>query len=80
MSMEKHESTHLETPVLSTVHQFCEHHPVFTEGGLRYYIFNAETNGLQKSGAIVRLGRRVLINEDKFFNWVEAQTQHGGEK
>jgi len=48
-------------PTLSTVNQFSTKHPAFTNGGLRALIFNEESNGLAKSGAIVRIGRKVLI-------------------
>ena len=56
-----------------TVQQFTKKHPAFAVGGLRSLIFNEHTNGLAKSGAIIRIGRKVLINQDKFFGWVEAQ-------
>ena len=58
-----------------TVQQFIKRHAAFTNGGLRYLIFNEHSNGLAKSGAIVRIGRKVLINDDKFFAWVESQNQ-----
>jgi hypothetical protein len=58
-----------------TVKQFSEKHPAFTNGGLRSLIFNEESNGLAKAGAIVRIGRKVLIDESKFFGWVESQNQ-----
>jgi hypothetical protein len=58
-----------------TVQQFTKKHPAFTIGGLRSLIFNENSNGLAKSGAIVRIGRKVLINEVKFFGWVESQNQ-----
>lgn len=54
-----------------TVDQLVSKHPCFTKGGLRSYIFFEETNGLNKSGAIIRLGRKILIDEDKFLQWVE---------
>ncbi|MDP3876032.1 MAG: hypothetical protein Q8Q50_03535 [Methylobacter sp.] len=63
----------MTTPTLSTVKQFSEKHPAFPIGGLRHRIFNEETNGLKKSGVIIRNGRRVLINEEKFFLWLEDQ-------
>ena len=56
-----------------TVQQFTKHHPAFTIGGLRSLIFNEHSNGLAKSGAVVRIGRKVLINEEKFFGWIESQ-------
>lgn len=57
----------------STVQQFSKKHPAFPVGTLRHQIFNEETNGLKKSGAIVRNGRRVLIREDRYFAWLESQ-------
>jgi hypothetical protein len=63
--------------IYSTVKQFCQKHPAFTEGGLRYEIIHEATTGLKKSGAIVRNGRKVLINESKYFARLEAQNQGG---
>jgi hypothetical protein len=57
-------------PNLLTIKQFCEKHQAFSEGGLRHQIFHAESNGLYNSGAILRNGRRVLINEERFFGWL----------
>ena len=57
-------------PSLLTVKQFSGRHRAFPEGGLRHRIFHADTNGLAESGAIVRNGRRVLIDEEKFFYWL----------
>ena len=67
----------MATPTLSTVNQFIDAHKAFTAGGLRALIFNEASNGLKKAGAIVRIGRRVLINEELFFAWVQ---QGGGAK
>ena len=58
---------------VSTVKQFCVRNPAFTEGGVRWQIFNEANNGLAKSGAIIRMGRRVLIDEDRFFDWLDKQ-------
>lgn len=60
-------------PTYCTVPQFSEKHPAFTVGALRQHIFKEHENGLAKSGAIIRIGRKVLINEDKFFGWLESQ-------
>jgi len=48
-----------------------------TNGGLRALIFNADTNGLNEYGVIVRIGRKILIDEDKFFIWLESNNQRG---
>lgn len=61
---------------LLTVKQMAAKHSAFSEASLRYYIFNEKQNNL--SGAIRRIGRKVLINEAAFFQWIE--TQNGGAK
>jgi predicted DCC family thiol-disulfide oxidoreductase YuxK len=58
-----------------TVNQFTAKHTAFNTGGLRSLIFNEHQNGLAKSGAIVRIGRKVLIEENLFFSWVQAQNK-----
>ncbi len=58
-----------------TINQFCKKHQAFTTGGLRAQIFNEETNGLAKSGAVIRNGRKVLINEPKYFAWLEDKNK-----
>ncbi|MEQ1528161.1 MAG: hypothetical protein HOO92_10005 [Methylococcaceae bacterium] len=67
--------TVVTTWIYLTVNQFIEKHPAFTNGGMRALIFNQSSNNLAKSGAIVRIGRKVLICESKFFAWVESQNQ-----
>lgn len=56
---------------LRTVQQFCQANPAFTTGGLRWLLFHRQTNGLEQ--AILKVGRRVLIDEEKFFAWLDAQ-------
>jgi hypothetical protein len=60
-----------------TVRHFSERHPAFSQGSLRNLIFLSEGHGnLSANGlgiALVRIGRRVLIDEQKFFEWVESQ-------
>ena len=58
-----------------TVNQFCEKHKAFKLGGVRGQLFNADKNGLNKSGAVIRSGRKILINEPKWFEWLEAQNK-----
>jgi hypothetical protein len=70
----------LPRPVYLTVEQFSERNPAFTPPALRNLIFKAEPrqssrgeipgNGLAEAGAVIRLGRRVLLDESKFLAWV----------
>ena len=66
-----------------TVRQFSERNPAFTEPSVRNLVFKADSressfgtipgNGLLEAGAIIRIGRKVLIHEERFFAWVEGQ-------
>ncbi|OQC38771.1 MAG: hypothetical protein BWX64_01823 [Acidobacteria bacterium ADurb.Bin051] len=44
---------------------------LFTEGALRWHVFNATETGLAR--AIVRVGRRVYIDVDEFERWLGEQ-------
>ena len=44
-------------------------HPWPSVPGLRHLIFNANSNGFDF--CIRRIGRRVLIDETRFFEWVD---------
>jgi len=66
---------------LLTVRQFAERNPAFSQGALRSLIFlsqprrtskgDVQGNGL--SVALVRVGRKVLIDEVLFFEWLDEQ-------
>jgi len=56
---------------LLTVKQFCQENPAFTEGGLRWLLFNRQDNGLDR--AVLKVGRRVLIDVDEFYLWLDQQ-------
>jgi hypothetical protein len=56
------------------VTQWNDHHAWPPLGGLRHLIFHEHTNGFSK--CVRRIGRRVLIDEAKFFEWVEEQNKH----
>lgn len=60
-----------------TVRQLSKRHPAFSNGCLRWLIYNAETNGLEASGALIRIGRKIIIDEALFLGWVKAQAQNG---
>ena len=60
---------------LFTIKQFVDRHPAFTSGGLRFQIFHADTNGLKASNAIIRIGRKILIDADRYFGWVYDQNK-----
>lgn len=47
----------------------------FTEGQIRWWLFHAGSNGLEDHNAIVRVGRRVYIDVDRFEAWIDSQQQ-----
>jgi hypothetical protein len=57
---------------LYTFKQFIEEQRLFTEGALRNMVFKRHENGLEESGAIKRYGRKILIDKNKFFEWVNS--------
>lgn len=59
--------------VFLTVKQLAGQQPSLSEGGIRWDIFNAERNGLATSGAIIRRGRRILINPERYLDWLERR-------
>lgn len=48
-----------------------KHHDWPRIGGLRHLIFNKHSNGFDK--VVIKVGKRVLIDEAAFFNWVASQ-------
>ncbi len=60
---------------LKTVSAFAEGSPL-TEPQIRWQIFNAAGNGMDAHGVVVRIGRRVYLDEDRYDDWVDAQQAH----
>ncbi len=44
-------------------------------GGIRFDLFNRETNGLAESGALVFRGRRILAYPRRYLAWMEARSR-----
>jgi hypothetical protein len=74
-------STPAQLPTLLTVRQFVDKHQAFTQGAIRNLTFLAKSRHTSKGKikgngldiAMVRLGRKLLIDEAKFFEWIDAQ-------
>lgn len=60
-----------ENPAYLSVKQFAEKQRAFPIGGIRSAIFY-KGDELERAGAIARLGRRVLINEPVFLQFVQS--------
>jgi hypothetical protein len=51
--------------------QWPQHHSWPPIGGLRHLVFHRKSNGFDK--VIRRAGKRILIDEAAFFEWVAEQ-------
>lgn len=58
---------------LQTINQFTEANPAFSNGGVRWLLFNREKNGFKK--CVVKIGKRVLIDPEKFDEWQREQAE-----
>ncbi len=72
-----------QSRILSTVRQFSERNPAFSQGSLRNLI-HLSTERYSSKGkipgngldvALLRIGRKVLIEDQKFFEWIDVQNQ-----
>lgn len=53
-----------------------KHHSWPPLGGLRHLVFHGSSNGFNR--VIRRIGRRVLIDEQQFFEWVNTLNKLDG--
>lgn len=68
---------------LLTIKLFCKNHPSWTEGAIRNLIFFSKERHTSKGKlpgngfdvALLRVGRKILIDEDKFFAWIKSQNK-----
>jgi hypothetical protein len=58
-------------PRLIPANDWPKYHAWPPIGGLRHLIFHADSNGFNQ--VVRRAGRRVLIDEAAFFQWVQKE-------
>lgn len=69
------ETVEIQDQRILTVKQFAQRHTWITLAGLRWLLFRRDSNGLQESGAILKIGRKILIDEQLFLQWLRQQGQ-----
>jgi hypothetical protein len=55
---------------LLTISQLAQQQPALTVGGIRWDLFNRTKNGLAQSGAIIQRRRKILIDADRYLDWL----------
>jgi hypothetical protein len=68
----------MTTPTLLTVRQLAEIQPALTVAGIRWDLAHRRSNGLEESGAIVYRGRRVLLDRDRYVEWLISRSRATG--
>jgi hypothetical protein len=63
-----------ETMRFVTVRQASQIFPAFSESSLRWIIFNSKMNGA--SSFIRRVGRKILIDQDRFNVWIDDKKEN----
>ena len=54
---------------------FAQSHPQFSRSQISYLLRNRKLNGLDKIGAVKKIGRKLYIHELRFSSWIEATDQ-----
>jgi hypothetical protein len=55
-----------------TVSQVAASITGLSENSLRWHIFKRSVNGLDERKAVLKVGRRVLLDFDKYCEWLES--------
>lgn len=58
-----------------TVQQYVDAHPYYTMGAFRWILFNRFSNNLAKSGAVIKIGKKILIDPEKAEAWEDGQRE-----
>ena len=56
---------------------FAQSHPQFSKSQISYLLRNRKLNGLDKIGAVKKIGRKLYIHELRFSHWIESLDQDG---
>lgn len=56
---------------LFSVSQLIEVEPALTKGGIRHVLFHRGPD-LEAQGIVLRMGRKILINRERFITWLAS--------
>lgn len=58
-----------------TVDQLANSQPGLSVGSIRWDLFRRSENGLAASGAVIRRGRRILLDEGAYLDWLASKRE-----
>lgn len=59
------------TKYMLSIKDFCTQFPTFKYGQVRNLIYYENRNGLNDMQVILRIGKRIYIDVDRWFAWIE---------
>lgn len=59
-----------------TVKQYVDSHPYHTLGAFRWLLFHRYTNGLVQAGAVIKIGKKILIDSEKCEEWENSHREN----
>jgi hypothetical protein len=66
-------SNKADQPRPLTIQQLSDKYPAFSRSSLRWLIHKRKANGFDQ--AIIRIGRRLLIDEVRFLEWIDNRRE-----
>ena len=58
-----------------TVQQYVATHPYYSMSSFRWILFGRHTNGLAKAGAVIKIGKKILIDSEMVEKWEDSQRE-----
>jgi hypothetical protein len=58
-----------------TVQQYVAAHPYYSMASFRWILFGRHTNGLAKAGAVIKIGKKILIDPERVEAWENDQRE-----
>jgi len=65
-----------DIPTIMTIEQLAETTPAFSSKTLRQFLKSRKTNGLSSSGAVIHVGKRLWLDQEKFMSWLLAHAEN----
>ena len=62
-------------PIIMTIEQISETTPGLCPKSIRNFLTERKTNGLSSSCAVIKIGKRLWLDQEKFLAWFFSHTE-----
>jgi len=59
----------IDVPIIMTKEQISELTPGLSPKLITNFLNERKTNGLSSSGAVIKVGKKIWLNQEKFLSW-----------